>query len=175
MANKGYVHLYVGSGKGKTTASIGLSVRARGSGKNVLIAQFLKGQNTSELVPLGSLGIDIIRTKEAKKFVFQMNEQELEATRQDCEDCFNEVKNAIENHKYDLVIMDEIVDALNLKLIKTDDLVSLVENRPEDIEMVLTGRNPEQAIIDISDYYTLMTAEKHPYNNGVAQRKGIEY
>lgn len=173
--NKAYVHLYVGTGKGKTTASIGLSVRAKGSGKKVLIAQFLKGQNTSELTPLTSLGIDIIRTKEAKKFVFQMNEQELELTKQDCEDCFMEVSLALKNHSYDLIVMDEIVDAVNLNLITTKALVDLVKNRPEDIEMVLTGRNPSKEIINIADYYTLMTAEKHPYNEGVPQRKGIEY
>lgn len=175
MDNKGYVHLYVGSGKGKTTASIGLSVRAKGAGKRVLIAQFLKGQNTAELVPLTSLGIDIIRTKEAKKFVFQMNEEELALCSADCLGCFAKVQAACDNHSYDLIVMDEIVDAVNLKLISVDALVALVKGRPAEIEMVMTGRNPEQKIIDIADYYTLMTAEKHPYNEGVTQRKGIEF
>ncbi len=171
----GLVHLYVGDGKGKTTAAIGLAVRAKGAGRKVLIAQFLKGRDTSEIAPLKAIGIKIIRTEEMKKFVFQMNDEELKAASADCESCLSAVETALAGGEYDLIVMDEAVDAVNLRLINTDRLLALIKGRGENVELVLTGRNPDPRLIEVSDYYTEMRAIKHPYKNGVLSRLGVEY
>lgn len=177
MANRqeGLIHLYVGDGKGKTTAAMGLAVRAKGAGKRVLVAQFLKGQPTSELGPLKSLGIDVIRTEEMKKFVFQMDEEELAAARQNCRTVLGRVREAIEGGEYDLFVLDEVVDAVNVKLVDSKELLSILSGRAKDAEVVMTGRNPGEDLVEAADYLTMMTALKHPYQRGIQSRKGIEF
>ncbi len=171
----GLVHLYVGDGKGKTTAALGLAVRALGAGKRVLMVQFLKGQQTSELKPLDKLGINVVRMESADKFVFQMNDEEKAAVAVECRKCLDIVKTAFADEIYDLVVLDEVVDAVNLKLISSDELVDIVKSRSSSTEVVLTGRNPDDNIVAVADYLTIMTALKHPYRHGVAGRVGIEY
>lgn len=173
--NKGLVHLYVGDGKGKTTAAIGLAVRALGAGKKVLMLQFLKGQQSSELEPLRRLGIVIERTEEIKKFVFQMNEQELAEAAKSCEACIEALRQAFTEDGYDMVVLDEVVDAVNCKLVDTTVLLELLQSRPAGVEIIMTGRNPNDQIVEAADYLTVMTALKHPYQQGVQSRKGIEY
>lgn len=177
MTNRkeGLIHLYVGDGKGKTTAAMGLAVRAKGAGKRVLVAQFLKGQPTSELGPLGTLGIDVVRTEEMKKFVFQMNEGELSAARADCRAVLDRVRRAVEGREYDLLVLDEAVDAVNVGLIDSKELLSILAGRDANTEVVMTGRNPGEDLVEAADYLTEMTARKHPYQRGVASRKGIEF
>ena len=172
---EGLVHLYVGDGKGKTTAAMGLAVRALGAGKRVLVVQFLKGQDTSELAPLRQLGIVVERTEAIKKFTFQMDDQELAAARADCLKCLELVKTVFDNHRYDLVVLDEVVDAVNADMFSGQQLVELIDSRPDGIEVVLTGRNPKDPIVELADYVTVMTALKHPYQRGVGSRRGIEY
>ncbi len=172
---KGLVHLYVGDGKGKTTAAIGLAVRALGAGKKVLMLQFLKGQQSSELEPLRRLGIEIKRTEDIKKFVFQMDAKELAQATESCKACIDALRAALSEDGYDLVVLDEVVDAVNCNLVDTAELLSLIKNRPTGVEIVMTGRNPSDEIVDAADYLTVMTALKHPYQQGVQSRKGIEY
>lgn len=173
--NRGLVHLYVGDGKGKTTAAIGLAVRALGAGKKVLMLQFLKGQQSSELEPLRRLGIVIKRTEEIKKFVFQMNEQELAEATQSCKDCIDALRTALGEEGYEVIVLDEVVDAVNCKLVDAAELLDLIADRPAGVEIVMTGRNPGDQIVEAADYLTVMTALKHPYQQGVQSRKGIEY
>ncbi len=171
----GLVHLYVGDGKGKTTAAIGLSVRARGAGRRVLVAQFLKGRFSSEREPLKKLGIDLIRTEELKKFTFQMNQEELAQAKEICNACLDQVALALKEKKYDLVVLDEVVDAVNCGLIELPRLLQVIQSRDADVELVMTGRNPKDEIVEIADYLTKMTAEKHPYQKGIQSREGIEF
>ena len=171
----GLLHLYAGDGKGKTTAAVGLSVRAVGAGKRVLIAQFLKGRPTAELKPLSSLGIEVFRTKELTKFTFQMNQEELAQAKQSCEELLDFVAKALTQNKYDLVVLDEVVDAVNAGLLDSRRLLEVIASRGEDVEMVMTGRNPKPEISEAADYITAMTAVKHPYQRGVASRLGIEF
>jgi cob(I)alamin adenosyltransferase len=171
----GFVHLYTGDGKGKTTAAIGLAVRARGTGKRVFIAQFLKGRQSGELEPLRQLGIDVVRTEEMKKFVFQMNDAERAQAKAACDACWAQAKTALLEHTHDLVVLDEAVDAVNLGLLDEDDMLAAVEKRAPSVEVVLTGRNPGDKIVNAADYYTMMCAAKHPYRRGVAARSGIEF
>lgn len=173
--NRGLVHLYVGDGKGKTTAAIGLAVRALGAGKKVLMLQFLKGQQSSELEPLRRLGIVIKRTEEIKKFVFQMNAEELAEAAQSCKNCIDALRSALHEEGYEVIVLDEVVDAVNCKLVDPTELLDLIAGRPAGVEIVMTGRNPGDQIVEAADYLTVMTALKHPYQQGVQSRKGIEY
>lgn len=171
----GLVHLYTGDGKGKTTAAIGLAVRARGTGKRVLLVQFLKGRESGERAPLASLGIEIVRTEELKKFVFQMDASEKERAAEACSECLRHAEDSVREHSHDVIILDEVVDAVNLGLLDEARVLAVVFGRDPTVEIVLTGRNPSDAVVAAADYYTLMCAAKHPYRRGVAARRGIEY
>jgi cob(I)alamin adenosyltransferase len=171
----GLLHLYVGDGKGKTTAAVGLAVRARGAGMRVLIAQFLKGRPTAELEPLSRLGVVVRRTKELTKFTFQMDQNELLQARQSCEALLGEVKQGLADNLYDLVVLDEAVDAVNAGLLDLEQLLDAANCRGANTEMVMTGRNPKPELESAADYITAMTAVKHPYKRGVSSRYGIEY
>lgn len=173
--NKGLVHLYTGDGKGKTTAAVGLAVRMLGCGGRVLLCQFLKGRATGELDSLNKLGASIIRTSAIIKFTNQMSEAELNRCKQECLECFDAAREAMQSGKFNMVIMDEVVDAVNLGFIECTRLVDAVKNRTPLTEVIITGHGPEQAIIDIADYYSNIQNVKHPYYQGTAARQGIEY
>lgn len=168
---KGYIHIYCGDGKGKTTASIGLAVRAAGSGKKVVIAQFLKGQPTSEINSLRYIPeITFLRSTENPKFVFQMNEEEKAAyCKEQCE--FLEQAFSV---ACDVLILDEIVGACAIGMVNEKRLLELLANKPEHLEVVMTGRDPSPALADTADYLSEICKIKHPYEKGVPARIGIE-
>lgn len=173
---KGLVHLYVGDGKGKTTAATGLSVRARGNGNQVLFSQFLKGRGTGEIAALEQLGVTCIRSmKSSTKFVFQLTKEELEEVRSGHLDMVEQIRDIMAQGKADLVVLDEVVDAVNAEVLPLDVLLDLVNSRPDHVEIVMTGRNPCSEICNLTDYYTFFACAKHPYRNGVPARKGIEF
>ena len=172
---KGYVHLYVGDGKGKTTAAVGLAVRALGQGKRVLFCQFLKGRETGEVGPLRQLGAQVLRAKHGAKFTFQMSPQELEEARAQHRLCLSEAAGLIRAGGLDLVVLDEVVDAVNARLIAPEELSSLIQSRPPHLEVVLSGRNPHPDIVVLSDYHTEFVCRAHPYQKGVAAREGVEF
>ncbi len=169
----GMVHLYVGDGKGKTTCAAGLAVRALGCGLRVLFAQFLKGRASGELEPLGRLGADIVRAKAGEKFTFQMTPEELEASRAEHTAVLARIAGMLQN--YDLVVLDEVVDAVNASLVPAEDLLALLRGRPDGVEVVLTGREPDARLAGLCDYHTLFSCIGHPYHKGVTARRGIEY
>lgn len=173
--NRGLIHIYCGDGKGKTTAAMGLAVRAAGCENQVLIVQFLKGQETGELRSLARIPeITVLRGKASSKFTFQMDERELQQTYDlNSKNLLTAVETAREG-KCDLLILDEILGALSCDLIDSDLLRSLVEQKPEALELVLTGRNPPQWLLDHADYVTEMVKRKHPFDQGIPARKGIE-
>lgn len=175
LEQRGLTHLYTGDGKGKTTAAAGLAVRALGAGKSVLFCQFLKGRESCELAGLQALGAELLRAKCGSKFIFQMDEREREALANDHRLCFDEVISRVSGGKTDVVILDEIIDAVNEGLVPENDLLRLIRNRPANVELVLTGRNPGADIVDASDYHTDFVSVKHPYQNGIPARRGIEY
>ena len=155
---QGLLHLYYGDGKGKTTAAMGLALRALGSGKRVVIVQFLKGGNSGEIPLLAKLGAEIYRGKAGQKFVFQMNEAEKAATR---ELQNRNLQNAM-NRPADLMVDKAL-------------LQKAVRERPAARECVLTAHQPPQWMLDEADYVTEMKCHRHPYQKGVPARKGIEY
>jgi cob(I)alamin adenosyltransferase len=172
MNEKGLVHIYTGNGKGKTTAAIGLACRAAGSGKKVMIVQFLKGSSTSELVSLKALGVKVVRG-DVKKFISNMSEQEINDCKSRQHECF---KIACDDMgKFDLVVLDEIIVAVSHKMIELNSLIEMINNKPESTELVLTGRGAPEALVDLADYVSDIKCIKHPFTKGIKARKGIEY
>ena len=171
MERTGLLHLYYGDGKGKTTAAMGLALRAMGSGKRVVILQFLKGGKSGEVPLLEQLGAKVYRGKAGQKFVFQMNEAEKEATRQ----LQNANLTAAMAAPADLLILDEAGSAWELDMVDKALLQKAVLERPAEQECVLTAHAAPQWMLDAADYVTEMKCCRHPYQKGIAARKGIEY
>lgn len=168
---QGLLHLYWGDGKGKTTAAMGLALRALGSGKRVVIVQFLKGGNSGEIPLLAQLGAEIYRGKAGQKFVFQMNEAEKAATR----DLQNRNLAAAMTEDADLLVLDEAGSAWELDMVDKALLQKAVLARPAAQECVLTAHAAPRWMLDAADYVTEMKCCRHPYQKGIAARKGIEY
>lgn len=171
----GLVHIYCGEGKGKTTCSVGLSVRACGYGLHVLFMQFLKSGDSSELKILKSLpGIDVLGTKPIKKFSFQMTEEEKEETRRINSEQFADMVKMLENDHYDMLVLDEVLGAIEAGLLDDRLIVNFLKNRPEQLEVVMTGRYPTEELEELADYVSRIDKVKHPYDKGIPARAGIE-
>ena len=171
----GLIHIYCGDGKGKTTAAVGLAVRCAGRGNKVLLVQFLKSRDSGELYSLAKLpDIEIMRGKESKKFTFQMNEEEKHALLIEHNKMFEQVLAKIKNGGYSLLILDEVIGALNAKVFEMPKLIEFLRHKPENLEVVLTGRNPAPELVEIADYVSEMREVKHPMDKGIMAREGIE-
>lgn len=171
----GLIHIYCGDGKGKTTAAVGLAVRCAGRGNKVLLVQFLKSRDSGELYSLAKLpDIEVMRGKESKKFTFQMNEEEKYALLIEHNKMFEQVLAKIKNGGYSLLILDEVIGALNAKVFEMPKLIEFLRHKPENLEVVLTGRNPAPELVEIADYVSEMRKIKHPMDKGIMAREGIE-
>lgn len=171
----GLIHIYCGDGKGKTTAAVGLAVRCAGRGNKVLLVQFLKSRDSGELYSLAKLpDIEVMRGKESKKFTFQMNEEEKHALLIEHNKMFDQVLAKIKNGGYSLLILDEVIGALNAKVFEMPKLIEFLRHKPENLEVVLTGRNPAPELVEIADYVSEMLKVKHPMDKGIMAREGIE-
>lgn len=168
---RGLLHLYWGDGKGKTTAAMGLALRALGSGKRVVIVQFLKGGKSGEIPLLEQLGAKIYRGKAGQKFVFQMNDAEKAATRE----LQNANLRAAQQEPADLLILDEAGSAWELDMADKELLKAVVLERPAEQECVLTAHGAPDWMLETADYSTEMKCHRHPYQKGIAAREGIEY
>ncbi len=170
---KGLVHLYCGDGKGKTTAAVGLAVRAAGAWKKVRFVQFLKNGNSSELAPLRLCGAETLVCEKPHGFIWTMTEAE---KAQAAADYTELLVGAFEDaDDLDLLILDEAVGAAGCGMIPEEELLRLIKERPESLEVVMTGRDPSPALQDAADYITEMKKIRHPFDKGVNARKGIEY
>jgi cob(I)alamin adenosyltransferase len=171
-AQKGYVHLYTGDGKGKTTAAFGLALRAVGAGMKVFIAQFVKGMKYSELESIKRFA-DQITLKQYGRDCFITNKptpEDIALAREGYDDALRIVKSG----EYGLVILDEANIATYYNLFSVDELLALIEARATHVELVITGRKADPRIIDRADLVTEMKEIKHYYTQGVPARKGIE-
>lgn len=174
--SKGLVQIYTGNGKGKTTAAIGQAIRAYGHNLKICIFQFLKPEDnfTGELVALKKLNIKVIRHKEPYSFKLPEKELELVKFKESLLKMLNNVKAAFK--EYDMIILDEINNLLYLKIIDTKTIIDLINQKPDKVELILTGRNALLELIHIADLVTQMDAIKHPYvEKELLARKGIEY
>lgn len=168
------VHLYTGDGKGKTTAAMGLALRALGRGKRVVCAQFLKGGKSGEILALERFeGFLRIQNPDQVKFVFQMTPGE----RADCAgDCARILCEAAERAKgADMLILDEICAAVNLGMLKESDVTAAISALPSRVEIVMTGRDAPEALAARADYLSEIRAVRHPYDQGTPAREGVEY
>ncbi|WP_163326216.1 cob(I)yrinic acid a,c-diamide adenosyltransferase [Draconibacterium mangrovi] len=170
---KGYVHIYTGNGKGKTTAAFGLALRASGADKKVFIAQFVKGKTYSEIKAVQNY-LPQAEVKQYGKGYFIKKKPtgaDIEAAQQG----LNEIKALVQSESYDLIILDEIFIALHYKLISVEAVRQLITTKPANLELVLTGRYAPDEIIELADLVTEMKEVKHYYKKGVPARKGIEF
>lgn len=175
MSN-GLVHVYYGYGKGKTTAAMGLAVRAAGCGSQVLIVQFLKGRPSGEVGILQSIsGITLLRSKEAKKFSWEMTNDEKRQAKQLDDELLRTAFQAAKQGECDLLVLDEALGACNAGLLDAGALLGFLREKPVELEVVLTGRDPTKKMLELADYATEMRKEKHPYDKGVGARKGVEF
>lgn len=173
MNEKGLIHIYCGDGKGKTTAAIGLAIRAVGAGMKVCFAQFMKAGSSSEWEILKKIeGIQAMIAKNTYGFTWKMTKQEKEELTSINNKCLEEILDQMED--YDLLILDEIISAYQNDLVDKRKVLDILE-RNQHTEVVLTGRNPSDEFMDIADYVTEMKCIRHPYEKGIAARKGIEY
>lgn len=172
MCNKGMVHIYTGDGKGKTTAALGLALRAVGSGKKVFIAQFVKGMHYSELDALKKHANIVIQQFGRDCFIEKapVTEDILAAQKG-----LEEVKILIKSSSYNMIILDEIFIALYYKLINAVDVKELIKQKNANLELILTGRNAPEEFFELADLVTEMKNVKHYYDKGVEARLGIEY
>ena len=169
---KGYTQVYTGSGKGKTTAAFGLALRAAGAGLKVYIAQFVKGMKYSELDSIKKLS-DSIELKQYGRDCFIFKDPEAEDIRV-AQEGLKEVSKLMQSRKYDVIILDEANIATYYKLFPVDDLLELIQTKPENIELIITGRMADPRIIEAADLVTEMKEIKHYYQKGVQAREGIE-
>lgn len=174
---KGLIHLYHGYGKGKTTAAVGLCIRAAGNKKQVLFVQFMKDDTSGEIEVLRSIpGIKTAHGKTPKGFYSRMSDEEKAVFAAEQEKLLETAIKEIDRMKDGgVVVFDEITYAYAWNLIDREKLENLLAHKPEGIELVMTGRDPEQALTDAADYVTEMKCEKHPFEKGIAARRGIEF
>ncbi len=170
---KGFVHLYTGNGKGKTTAAVGLALRAAGAGLKVFIAQFAKGVETSEVRLLKNASKQITIKQVGRRSFIKRNPAKI-----DCTLAVNGlamVEKIMASGRYDVVILDELCIACCYNLIPIRKILDTIKNRPEKVEVIITGRNAPKELVQAADLVTDMREIKHYYNSGVKARKGIEY
>jgi len=168
---KGYVQVYTGNGKGKTTASLGLALRAGGAGLNVFIVQFMKQGMYSEINALKKLDNIFVEQYGAGQFV---KGKPSDAERAKCRQGYERLCQIIEAGNHDLVIADEANIACFCGLLSEEDLLHLIDIKPDHIELVITGRGAPASVMDRADLVTEMTDVKHYYQQGVVARVGIE-
>lgn len=169
---KGLIQVYTGDGKGKTTAALGLAIRAAGQRKKVIIIQFIKGDRTcgEHLFTAQYHPFEIVLLNTGDSFT-----QSLEELRSTTEQTLALAEKIILGGGYDVVILDEIFVAINKGLVSTEQTLDLMSKKPEPMELVLTGRGAPEEIIEQADLVTEMVAVKHPFTKGTTARKGLEY
>lgn len=205
MLKTGKIHIYAGKGKGKTTAAMGLALRAIGQGLKVFIIQFMKGgAYTGEFISAKNFlpNIEFIQygrpclkqQKQLKLKSLELDNPPFDFIRDDidCGDCrycflnddvqkeytekaFKKTYEIVNRGDYDLIILDEINLALAYDFLETERVIALLNNKPKGVEIVLTGRDPPKELVKVADLYTEMKMHKHYYNEGTSARRGVEY
>jgi cob(I)alamin adenosyltransferase len=170
---KGFVHVYTGNGKGKTTAALGLGLRAVGNGLNVYMIQFMKGRQYSELDAVDLLPNFTIFQSGRDEFVSKIKPEQIDIDL--AQKGLQHAKEILKKSAYDVIILDEINVALYFNLIALDEVLSLVKTKPQHVELVLTGRYAHPDLVKHADLVSEILEIKHPYQNGVKSRKGIDW
>ncbi len=172
MNDRGLIQVYTGDGKGKTTAALGLALRAVGQGMKVIIIQFIKGDRTcgEHIFAAQYRPFEIVQLNPGDSFV-----QSLDELRPTTEQSLAFAEKTIASGGYDVVILDEIFIAVSRGLVSVKQMLNLMNSKPEKVELILTGRGAPKEIIQKADLVTEMLAIKHPFDSGIMGRRGIEY
>lgn len=165
------IHIYTGNGKGKTTAALGLALRAAGAGFKVYIIQFCKGKTCGEHIAIKKIRNIRLRHCGRPALIRCPQKKDIALARQG----INRALSAIASKKYRMVILDEVFVALKLRLITSNDLTSLIHRTPSTVELILTGRGAPKQIIALSDLTSDIREKRHYYKNGAVARSGIEF
>ena len=170
------IHVYYGDGKGKTTAAVGLAVRAAGQNLAVLFAQFLKSDSSGEVESLRSIDrIELLHATKQFGFVRDMTDEQKQETKKEINHMYDCIVFWLNQHPYGVVVLDEILHAHNYGFLSTEQCHTLLEQYASTAELVITGRNPDPMWLQKADYITEFKKHKHPYDQGIAARKGIEF
>ncbi|UCE66616.1 MAG: cob(I)yrinic acid a,c-diamide adenosyltransferase [Candidatus Zixiibacteriota bacterium] len=174
---KGLVIVYTGDGKGKTTAALGLCIRAAGYDKRVCIIQFIKGSwKYGELDGIKKLAPNVELYQKGLGFIGIIDDKLDKSEHiKAAGETLGFAKEKMHSGKYDIVILDEINVAIHLNLISVEDVISIIDNKPESLDLVLTGRNAKDEIIERADLVTEMREIKHPFQKGIKAKKGIDF
>ncbi len=180
VINKGQVHIYTGSGKGKTTAALGLALRAAGWDKKVIFFQFLKPPTlkTGERLAIQNSGLPI--KIDCTGFEWDMQNSfndpaQVQNAQQQIKQILSEITKSARKNKYDIIILDEMVFCVSKNLADIEDIKNLIKSKSPDVDIVLTGAGPTDAILNLADLITEMKPLKHPYDKGTPAKKGLEF
>ncbi|MDD5659302.1 MAG: cob(I)yrinic acid a,c-diamide adenosyltransferase [Actinomycetota bacterium] len=169
---EGYIQVYTGDGKGKTTAALGLTLRAYGYGLKIFIAQFIKGKKYNEIKALEKFKDNVIVKQYGNGCFIRKKPSKTDIEM--AENGLKEIRQILTSGNYDVVIMDEINVAMYFDLLKVEDVIELIKLKPEKVELILTGRKVAPQILEMADLVTEMKEVKHYYAKGVIAREGIE-
>lgn len=174
---KGLVQVYCGKGKGKTTSAIGLGIRAIGNELKVIMIQFLKHSDTGECKTLKLLEpkFKVFHFEKPRGFTWKLTPEERQEQKAEIQNVINFARKVLDTEECDVLILDEILGAVQAGFVEEEEICNMIDNKPEGIELVLTGRVLPESIADRSDYISKIESIKHPMDHGVVARKGIEY
>jgi len=174
--NEGLVHVYTGDGKGKTTVALGLALRSIGWGARVCMVQFIKGySNIGEAMFAESSSGRFVLKQFAIDTSRSIDEKKVAQRKQAADEAMTYAEQLIASEEFDVVILDEINNAMHFGLIDAEKVLKLIADRPQRVELVLTGRNAPESIINAADYVTRLEMVKHPYESNISARAGIDY
>ena len=170
------LHIYCGDGKGKTTEAKWLAVRAAGSSMRVLFARFLKNEFSGELKILDQIPeIEVLHLEKSYGFFKTLSEKEQEEVREMYGRLWDTIQRKISTGDYDMLVIDEFMAAYRYGLIPNEEAVQFLKDRPDNLEVVLTGRDPSDELLELADYISEVKMVRHPFEKGIRARKGIEY
>ncbi|NLP45546.1 MAG: cob(I)yrinic acid a,c-diamide adenosyltransferase [Epulopiscium sp.] len=175
--DKGLIQIYCGNGKGKTTAAIGQGIRAVGQGLKVIMIQFLKSTSTGEVIALKQLEphFKVFCFEKERDFFWNLKEDQKKELQNEIYNGMNFAKKVLDVRECDILILDEILGVLENQLVDEEEILTLIEHKPEDMELILTGRTITSCIAEKSHYISTIECTKHPFEQGIEARKGIEY
>jgi len=172
--SKGLLYVFTGNGKGKTTAAVGQAVRAVGQGQKVLMVQFIKQITSGEVSPLKRIGVEIYPL--GRGFVGILGDQEPRAVHiRAAREALDFAKDKVSQENYDLLVLDEINVAISLGLLKVEEVLEFLRLRPDNLSVIVTGRNAPKELIKIADLVSEVREIKHPFSKGISAKKGSEF
>lgn len=178
ITQKGLVHIYTGDGKGKTTTAFGLAMRCAGNRKRVYIVQFLKSTPTGEVKLIESMqnpDLQVFRFESPHGFFPHMDMTQKEVLNSEIKNALDFIEKCLRDNECDMLVLDEILGAAENGLIDMQQIQGIISLKPETMELVLTGRNAPPELVCAADYVTELKHIKHPYEQGILARCGIEY